>query len=494
MYGTCRKLMSILLAVFCVLSSFTAVHAEKNQIQVITIGDSYAEMTFEDTERSDLFRNFWPYQMCRELGLSTKYENVSDTSQEGRKKGRFIVSRDVLFCSSGGRGFSRATEDRNFLSLLEAGKEYTVSEQIRLIVVAGGINDAKEEAWMNIEDRIFEFAETAHEMFPNAEIVIAPCGWSRYSDSETAEINEYDSKEHYDWETHVRERMTDLVIPAYYAAAEMYPYVTVAENSDHIFSDNIDKYFTADDRYHPNTVGQKDLGVLLADHIRKELAPVYEEIHRNKLADKDTGYDPYEDYEDYCPSRVIKVYNSINGADIRYTPAEDAERYIILRKEEGIWKPVESVNAAYAEKADGALRYFDRTVAAESGKGYIYSVAVQYEDSFTGFNHRGIPFYRLNEPEILEVLRRDEDTVLVIWDEQISHGYRVEYSDDGGRTWQNAHVMHGSDRTRQMIRGLDSDKKYLFRIRSYKKNKDRGTVWSRYGKWMTLNQNSFDAE
>ena len=69
------------------------------------------------------------------------------------------------------------------------------------------------------------------------------------------------------------------------------------------------------------------------------------------------------------------------------------------------------------------------------------------------------------------------------WNTVAAHGYEVQYSSDGGKTWTKASQVTG---TTQTIKGLNKNTEYVFRIRCQKTNADRGTTWSQYSEWAVV--------
>lgn len=181
---------------------------------------------------------------------------------------------------------------------------------------------------------------------------------------------------------------------------------------------------------------------------------------------------------------VLKaIYNSAKGADIRFQAVTGADSYVIMRKLNGVWSEVCTVNAGTLEKENGAYKYIDTAVASNYGQGYIYSVAAKRGSTVGNYDKTGLPLYRLKQPTITSVKSTEAGTVVVTWTKENCQGYEVQYSSDNGKTWTKATQVKGGSVVQQTITGLSMKKTYVFRIRCQKTNADRGTTWSQYSPW-----------
>ena len=150
----------------------------------------------------------------------------------------------------------------------------------------------------------------------------------------------------------------------------------------------------------------------------------------------------------------------------------------------GIWIEVTTVNAEDLEQAGNTLKYIDGSVKDNNGKGYIYSVKAKNGNVTSDYDKKGLAFYRLTPPGFVSGVSNVKGEVTLTWKKVDAHGYEVQYSLDGGKTWIK--VPQTTDTT-TTIKGLESGKTYVFRIRCQKTNKDRGTTWSYYSKWLKVN-------
>ena len=183
---------------------------------------------------------------------------------------------------------------------------------------------------------------------------------------------------------------------------------------------------------------------------------------------------------------MVTIYNSANGADIRWKPDGNSS-YVIMRKENGVWKEIKTVKASALEREGGNYKYIDTEVKSNYGKGYIYSVAVKDSKGTLHYDTAGLALYRLAVPKITKAEKKIESngtmSVTLTWNKVDAHGYEVQYSIDGGKTWKKVTQVTVSKLT---IKGLDSSREYVFRIRCQKTNADRGTTWSQYSEWVSV--------
>ena len=177
---------------------------------------------------------------------------------------------------------------------------------------------------------------------------------------------------------------------------------------------------------------------------------------------------------------VTAVYNSARGADLRFKPLEGAEEYVIMRKEKGEWKQVAAVKAADLQKEGGNYKFVDTEVAGSYGDGFIYSVAVKDENGELKYDTYGLPLYRLDKPVFESVKDNGDGSVSLSWKKLDAHGYEVQYSADGGKTWKKAPETKSPEQT---IDELGNTAGLTFRMRCFKDNKDRGRTYSQYSDW-----------
>ena len=182
--------------------------------------------------------------------------------------------------------------------------------------------------------------------------------------------------------------------------------------------------------------------------------------------------------------KLVAIYNSAKGADIRWVPQNGVKTYYIMRKLNGVWSVAAAVSASSLTKEGGNYKYIDTSVALNYGQGYIYSVAVAKDSSGTPlYDKRGLPLYRLKQPTITSVTAKGNGVVEVKWTKENCQGYEVQYSDNNGSNWKKAKEVTPGTVVSQKIDGLKKGTTYVFRIRCQKTNKDRGRTWSQYSAW-----------
>ena len=186
--------------------------------------------------------------------------------------------------------------------------------------------------------------------------------------------------------------------------------------------------------------------------------------------------------------KLINIYNSAKGADIRFQTVTGADSYLVMRKYKGVWAPVGNpVSVSSLQKEGGYYKIFDETIRDKYGEGYIYSVVACKGSHRSEFDTKGLPLYRLRAPTILSVTSTQSGKAVISWTQEACQGYEVQYSSDNGAHWTKATQVKDGSSTVQIISGLTSGKKYVFRIRCQKTNKDRGTTWSPYSPWKSVN-------
>jgi hypothetical protein len=208
--------------------------------------------------------------------------------------------------------------------------------------------------------------------------------------------------------------------------------------------------------------------------------------------DRGIVYSQYSDWRrpvetDEMNPILLNIYNSSAGADLRWIQDSSNGSYIIMRKQDGIWQDIAEISAEEAAYQNGACRFIDEEIAAEYGKGFIYSVAVRNDEDVLCYDSLGLPLYRLNAPEVLSATvtySAEGDTQLLIsWTATEAHSYEVQCSSDKGSTWKK---IGRTESAYLLIDGFEPEENTVIRVRCEKTNQDRGTVWSQYSSWKKL--------
>ena len=185
----------------------------------------------------------------------------------------------------------------------------------------------------------------------------------------------------------------------------------------------------------------------------------------------------------YKAPKLVAIYNSANGADVRWQPLDGFEEYVLMRKENGIWSQVTTLKASSLTKENGNYKYIDQTVKERYGKGYIYSVAVKDKNGVLYYDKLGLAFYRLKAPTIRSITANGSGKVTVTWSDEVCQGYELQTSTDNGAHWG---ILSKTTATSEELYDLMPGIKYTFRVRCQKTNGDRGTVWSPYSAWKSV--------
>ena len=179
--------------------------------------------------------------------------------------------------------------------------------------------------------------------------------------------------------------------------------------------------------------------------------------------------------------KLVAIYNSASGADIRFKAVEGYTDYTIMRKEGGVWKEVKTVSLNSLKQEGGGYKYIDTEVKGNYGKGYIYSVALKDEDGNVYYDRTGLALYRLDKPVITSAVRTSDTEVTVSWTKLDAKGYELQYTTDGGKNW---YLGGSTEKTSFAIGGLKKNDEVTFRLRCYKDNANRGRTYSQYSDWV----------
>lgn len=177
---------------------------------------------------------------------------------------------------------------------------------------------------------------------------------------------------------------------------------------------------------------------------------------------------------------LSNVYNSRNGALVKWKKVDNAEGYQIFRKSgNGVWKKIASVKGA------NTLSYTDGSVKNNYGNTYMYTVKAFKGKDSSAYNGVGKMLFRLEAPEFTVCKNMSGRKIEVKWENvPQADGYEVQYSTSGKFTWNRSVMIDNNLVQKQRLYNLTKGKQYYVRIRSYKKT-NKGTS---YSTWNTVKQ------
>jgi len=171
---------------------------------------------------------------------------------------------------------------------------------------------------------------------------------------------------------------------------------------------------------------------------------------------------------------------------------------VIYRKYNNVWSRIRTIsaNASELQFSGNTIMYTDTTVAKNYGKGYIYSVASKNGNQETSYDKVGKAIYRLTPPTLTSAVYNGNGTVTVAWKAvfgrtETNGNYDLQaavYKNGKTGTFKSLVGLPGFKYN--IVRALVTDCKagtYVFRIRCSKTNKDRGTFYSEYSPWRSVN-------
>ena len=184
--------------------------------------------------------------------------------------------------------------------------------------------------------------------------------------------------------------------------------------------------------------------------------------------------------------KLLATYNGAHGIGIKWQIEPYADSYEIWRKYQGTWSRIATVSATDSslQRSGNTLMYTDTTVKSKYGYGYIYSVAAKRGSTATAYNITGLAAYRLAPPVLTEGKNTAAGVARLYWQSTPCHGYQLQYCISSNTSkWTSVKTTTALT---QKVTGLKKGKKYYFRIRCFKTNKDRGTTWSEYSPWVSV--------
>ena len=195
---------------------------------------------------------------------------------------------------------------------------------------------------------------------------------------------------------------------------------------------------------------------------------------------------------------LIAAYNGAKGIGIKFRKVEAASEYMIYRKFNGEWSYVCTVSATDSDLqiSGNTIMFTDTSVAQNYGKGYIYSVAAKNGDRVTTYDKKGAAIYRLTPPALTKITNPAGGTATITWKgvfgrTETNGCYDLqyaEYKDGKAGEFRSVAALPGFDNLTlsTTVSGLKKGSRYVFRIRCSKTNKDRGTYYSEYSKWLSI--------
>ena len=195
---------------------------------------------------------------------------------------------------------------------------------------------------------------------------------------------------------------------------------------------------------------------------------------------------------------LIAAYNGAKGIGIKFYRVDGASSYLLYRKFNGVWDYICEFSATDPELqiSGNTIMYTDTSVAANYGKGYIYSVAAKRGSETTSYDTKGSAIYRLTPPTLTKITNPRAGVLTVSWKgvfgrTETNGNYDLqcaEYKDGKAGTFRSITTLPGYDyqTTERTISGFRKGARYVFRIRCSKTNKDRGTYYSEYSPWLSI--------
>lgn len=260
-------------------------------ITTIIIGDSYGQMSYGGTRngvevdpaaRNDGWENCWTGRLASKLGLSDKQ---TETITSPETKCSIYVFEDNILYSASGRGFSAIVSATDYCTMVSELKSYVDADKVSLIVLGGGANDTKSYNQSKLKSATEKLITTAHQLYPNAKIVIAQLGWGKYSEGMLPE----DYVPYGEWDDKLQKR-SDYLNADLDTVCDNYDYAYYAGNiAKDILGGKEDTYFTGKlnneqyDPVHPNYLGEKALANELYERISEIInhdEPVIENVSR----------------------------------------------------------------------------------------------------------------------------------------------------------------------------------------------------------------------
>ena len=171
------------------------------------------------------------------------------------------------------------------------------------------------------------------------------------------------------------------------------------------------------------------------------------------------------------PPEVTGFYNSVKGADLRWTDVPGAEGYEVYRK-----RAADGTKKVATINAQEATQYYDGEIKDNCwGRVYVYYI-VPFAGDEEGTTSTQVTLQRLAPMKITECQNTSVGSVDLSWactvNDNKALGYEIQYAESKedlyGRTGSfMKFTVNGRNKLSKTITGLEAGKTYYFRIRCY---------------------------
>jgi N-acetylmuramoyl-L-alanine amidase len=162
---------------------------------------------------------------------------------------------------------------------------------------------------------------------------------------------------------------------------------------------------------------------------------------------------------------ISAVSNKAAGTTVFWKEVTGAQGYYIYRKTgtETKWSKVKTIQ-------DGTLLSWVDEDANINGTKYSYTVKAYSGTYASDYGKTGVTIYCLSRPEISEFIQLSDDMLSLMWKKNAkATGYQIEYAENSSFTDARTFTVQSNKTVSKIIDGIQQNKTYYIRLRSYKK-------------------------
>lgn len=175
--------------------------------------------------------------------------------------------------------------------------------------------------------------------------------------------------------------------------------------------------------------------------------------------------------------------NVASGVQLRWTPAEKADKYYVYRKLDGesTYKQIDVVSADDLEKDEyGVCLYVDKT--AKNGQVYFYDIKVSYKGTLSGFSTTaGRPVTRMETIDVTSATATS-DGIKIKWEKSAyATAYRILRREKGTENYSYYSYVGNGKTTTALDQNVESGKTYEYAVIAIHDENNGKGGWSAIG-------------
>ena len=175
--------------------------------------------------------------------------------------------------------------------------------------------------------------------------------------------------------------------------------------------------------------------------------------------------------------------NAANGVQLRWSPADKADKYYVYRKLDGesSFKQIDVVSADELKKDQyGVYLYIDKT--AKNGQVYFYDIKVSYKGTLSGFSSTvGRPITHMAPIDVTSATATS-DGIKIKWEKSAyATAYRILRKEKGAENYEYYSYVDNGKTTTALDQNVESGKTYEYAVIAIHDENNGKGGWSAIG-------------